>query len=40
MYNYALAGFVVFNLIVDSAEINDILDIFEFVFLSNKEITR
>lgn len=32
----ALSGFVVFNLIVDSTEINDILDFFRFVFPSNK----
>lgn len=32
----ALSGFVVFNLIVDSTEINDILDFFTFVFPSNK----
>lgn len=36
---YTLTGFVVvFNLIVDSAKINDILDIPEFVFLSNEYI--
>lgn len=36
----ALSGFVVFNLIVDSTEINDILDFFTFVFPSNKYRTH